>query len=151
MAQIAEQTMPPQPAGSSNFMGFAIKVAIVTIAIALGATYIADAILESVVATVKLQSFKESIRKSARDEKTRVRLTGLLTHNPAVHWRVAAIEESNGNIGAAITEIELALGLLEVNAVDRATREKYQSRLEDLKRKQKVPPEWSKPGTGTKR
>jgi len=151
MSQIAEQTMPAQPARSTSYAGFIAKVAIVTVAVALGTTYVADAILESLVNTVKLQPIKEGIRKAARDEKTRVRLTGLLTHNPAVHYRVAAIEEAKGNLEAAIVEIELALGLLEVNVVDRATREKYQSRLEDLKRKQKAQPEWTKPSSGAKR
>lgn len=136
MSQTAEQTMPPQPARGTNYVGFAVKVVIVTVAVALGITYVADAILESVVSTVKLQPLKEKVRNAVRDEKTRVRLKGLLTNNPAVHYRVAAIEEAKGRYESAIEEIELALGLLELHVADRATRDKYQSRLQDLKRKQ---------------
>jgi hypothetical protein len=146
MSQIAEQTMPAQPARGTSYAGFMAKVAIVTVAVALGTTYVADAILESLVNTVKLQPIKEGIRKAARDEKTRVRLTGLLTHNPAVHYRVAAIEEAKGNLEAAIEEIELAVGLLELHAADRAAQEKYRTRLQELKRKQA-----GQPGSGAKR
>lgn len=136
MSQAIEQTAPPQPARGTNYVGFAVKVAIVTVAVALGITYVADTILESVGNTVKLQPLKEKVRKAVRDEKTRVRLKGLLTNNPAVHYRVAAIAEAKGQYEAAIEEIELALGLLELHAVDRVTRDKYQSRLADLERKQ---------------
>lgn len=145
MSQTAEQTAPPQPARGANYMGFALKVAIVTVAVALGVTYVADAILDSVVNTVNLQPFKEKFRKVVRDEKTRVRLKGLLTNNPAVHYRVSLIDEAKGNYDAAIEEIDLALGLLELHAVDRATREKYLSRLQELKRKQ-----GAQPGSGAK-
>lgn len=151
MSQTAEQTAPPQPARGTNYIGFAVKVAIVTVAIVLGVTYAVDAILESVVNAVKLQPLKEKIRNAARDEKTRIRLKGLLTNNPAVHYRVSVIEEAKGNFEVAIEEIELALGLLEVHAADRATREKYQSRLQELKRKQGSQPQGAQPGSGAKR
>lgn len=146
MAQIAEQTIPAQPARGTSYAGFMAKVVIVTVAVALGITYVAGAILEAVVNTKNLQPLQEKVRKATRDEKTRVRLTGLLTHNPAVHLRVAAIEEAKGNLEAAIEEIELALGLLELHAADRATQEKYRSRLQELKRKQAA-----QPGSGAKR
>lgn len=138
MSQIAEQTASPQPVRGTNYVGFAVKVAIVTIAVALGLTYVFDSILETVVNTVNAvdtRPAKAKLRAALKDEKTRVRLKGLLTNNPVVHYRVAAIEEAKGRYEAAIEEIELALGLLELHAVDRATRDKYQSRLQDLKRK----------------
>ncbi len=146
MSQTAEQALPAQPARGTHYASFMAKVAIVTVAVALGITYVADAILESVVNTMTLQPLMEKVRKAARDEKTRVRLTGLLTHNPAVHYRVAAIEEAKGDLEAAIQEIELALGLLELHAADRAAQEKYRTRLQELKRKQAA-----QPGSGAKR
>ena len=146
MAQNAGQTMPAQPAPGTNYAGFMAKVAIVTVAAALGITYVAGAILEAVVNTMNTQPLQEKVRKATRDEKTRIRLKGLLTINPAVHYRVAAIEEAKGNLAAAIEEIELALGLLELHAADRATQEKYRMRLQELMRKQAA-----QPGIGAKR
>jgi hypothetical protein len=124
----------------NNYIGFAVKAAIVTVAVALGLTYVADSILDSVVGSVNLQPLKEKVRTAVRDEKTRIRLKGLLTNNPAVHYRVAAIEEAKGNLDAAIEEIDLALGLLELHGADRTAREKYQTRLQELKRKQAAQP-----------
>ena len=117
------------------YLDFAVKVAIVTFAVAIGVAFVASSVIESVINAAKLQPLKQKIRNAAREEKTRIRLKGLLTTNPAVHYRIAAIEEAKGNYEAAIEEIDLALGLLELHAVDRTTRDKYETRLQDLRRK----------------
>jgi hypothetical protein len=130
----------------SSYMGFAVKVVIVTTVVALGLVHVFVSIVEAVVNTVDTQQVRTKLRAALKDEKTRVRLKGLLTNNPAVHYRVATIEEAKGNFEAAIEEIELALGLLELHATDRATQAKYQSRLQELKRKQ-----GPQPGSGAKR
>jgi hypothetical protein len=125
-----------QPVRGTNYAGFIAKVAIVTVIVALGITYVADAVLESVFSSMRMLPLKEKVRKVTRDERTQVRLRGLLTHNPAVHFRAAALEEERGDLKDAIEEIELALGLLELHSADRAIQEKYQARLQELKRKQ---------------
>ncbi len=140
MPPSAEQTTPPRASSAESYMGFAIKVAIVTVAFVVGAAFMADALLEALVNTERLQPLKERIRKATRDERTRIRLKGLLTTNPAVHYRVAAIEEAKGNFAAASEEIELALGLLELHGADRQTKERYLARLQELKRKQDAQP-----------
>jgi hypothetical protein len=132
-----EKAVPaPKPRKSgTGYVDFAVKVSIITVALALGAGYVFESIVQTLVSTVNVPSLKTKLRTAMKDEKTRIRLKGLLTTNPAVHYRVSAIEEANGNLDAAIEEIDLALGLLELHQVDRATREKYQARLQDLTRK----------------
>ena len=128
---------PRQGKLGSNYLSFAIKTLIATIFVSLGFLFVAS----SIVDMFDLQPVRNGLRKALGEEKTRIRLTGLLTTNPAVHYRVSLIEERDGNMNAAIDELELALGLLELHSVDRATREKYQSRLQELKRKLNAPGE----------
>ena len=126
---------------SGGYGGFAIKVVIVTIAISLGVIFVIDSIVETITSamtSVDTQSLKTRLQNAVREEKTRVRLKGLLTNNPAVHLRVSIMEEEKGNIPTAIEEIELAIGLLELHSADRAAKDRYVARLQELKRK--LPP-----------
>lgn len=97
--------------------------------------------VKSVLKSIDTRATVQNLQRELRDEKTRIRLTGL-TSNPQVHYRVAQIEEEKGNLRGAILEMELGLGLLELHNSDRAVRERYARRLEELKRK--LPPPDSK-------
>lgn len=82
-----------------------------------------------------LRSIADSIKREVRQEHTRLRLTGLLTTNPQVHMRVSYIKESSGDIRGAIDEIDLAIGLLELHSTDKAAKDRYRMRLEELRKK----------------
>ena len=139
MSQEENTSASLQPAFWQRYTDFTVKLMLLTVVVSLGITYAADSIFNSFMDTVATQfnmtPLRDKLRATLSDEKTRVRLKGLLTTNPAVHYRVAAIEERDGNVVAAIEDIELALGLLEMHGADRATKEKYTSRLQELKRK----------------
>ena len=126
-----------QPAFWEKHADFAVKLAILTTAISLGSAYIIDSTMNSIVDTAS--PIRAKLRAALNDEKTMVRLKGLLTTNPATHYRVSVIEENSGNVTAAIEEIELAIGLLEIHNADRAAKEKYAMRLQELKRKLEMP------------
>ena len=135
-----------QPSSRSKYLEFTVKLAIATVVISIGLTSIADSIITSItdVADSRLakvysrfdtKELTSKLRAELKDEKTQIRLKGLLTTNPAVNYRVSEIEENDGNLVAAIDEIYLALGLLEMHGADRATKEKYAARLRNLERK----------------
>ena len=126
-----------QPAFWEKHADFAVKLAILTTAISLGSAYIIDSTMNSIVDTAS--PIRAKLRAVLNDEKTMVRLKGLLTTNPATHYRISVIEENSGNVTAAIEEIELAIGLLELHNADRAAKEKYAMRLQELKRKLEMP------------
>ena len=85
-----------------------------------------------------LRDVKQSLRKEFRSEVTRIRLIGFFTTNPAVHMRESQIAERKGNIADAIDEIELALGLLELHSTDKEAKQRYLTRLAELKKKQEL-------------
>lgn len=95
--------------------------------------------LKSVMESVKVRPAILKLQNEMRKEASRIRLTGLLTTNPAVHWRVSFVDEKAGRIREAMDEIELAIGLLEMNKADKSVLDRYTRRLEELKRK--LPPE----------
>lgn len=128
----------------TRYIDFAVKLVIFTVVVSLGIINIADSIFTSFVemastqvkaAGTQIQPMRTKLRAALSDEKTRLQLKGLLTTNPAVHYRVSLIEERKGNLAAAIEDIELALGLLEMHGADRATKEKYTARLQVLTHK----------------
>jgi hypothetical protein len=117
----------------SGYLNFIIKVAIVTAIAALGLAFIAESIEDAI------PPLKNRVRQALKDPRTQIRLKGFLTTNPAVSYRVSLMEEKDGNLEAAIDEIELAIGLLELHSADRATQDKYTARLMELKRKLAAP------------
>jgi hypothetical protein len=114
-----------QSAPSSGLVPFALRAMIIAIAIA-GAI---SALLPDIRPSI------ESLKRALREESVRVRLTGLLTNNPAVHWRMSQIEEGKGNLATAIIEIELAIGLLELHSANKAVVDRYSNRLKELQAK----------------
>lgn len=106
-----------------GYVGFTIKVETVPIAISVGLVLVLNSIVDTFVNTVDTRGVRTKLRTAFKDDKTLVRLKGLLTDNPAVNYRVSATEEAKENFDAAIEEIESALGLIELHASDRTTRE----------------------------
>lgn len=113
------------PSPSSGLVPFALRAMIIAIAIA-GAI---SALLPDIRPSI------ESLKRALREESARVRLTGLLTNNPAVHWRMSQIEEGKGNLATAIIEIELAIGLLELHSANKTVVDRYSNRLKELQAK----------------
>lgn len=119
---------------------FITRVAIVTVAVSVGITYVIDSALATFSEALGGYVARSSqnwakVRTALGDEKTRIRLRGLLTTNPAVHYRISLVEERDGKLANAIEEIELALGLLEMHGASPAIKEKYVTRLRALKEK----------------
>lgn len=69
-----------------------------------------------------------------QNEIYRVRILGLITFNPAVHYKASLLKEKSGNIQGAIEEMELALGLLSMNSADSEVKQSYKNRLAALKK-----------------
>ena len=55
--------------------------------------------------------------------------------NPYVLWKLSVIEEENGNVKAATSYMEAAIGLMEMNGASDRALEKYQERLEKINSK----------------
>lgn len=70
---------------------------------------------------------------SLRNEAMRLRLSGVLYDNPEAYYLSSFIEQADGNLDKATTDIELAIGLLEIapHSHDRSTE--YNRRRDDLK------------------
>ena len=80
-----------------------------------------------------------SVQNEARKEQNRIRLTGLFTTNPAVHMKVSHLREEAGDIKGAVMELELAIGLLELHSADKVVRSRYETRLDQLRKKLPLP------------
>ena len=120
-------TQPPSHSPTTNGIGaLALRTLVVSIVIALA--------LSAVFPDIG-QSLKGLVKQAKKDEQVRLRLTGFLTQNPAVHWRMAEIYESKGDFSEASTEIELAIGLLELHSARQAVIDRYSERLLSLKTK----------------
>jgi hypothetical protein len=73
-----------------------------------------------------------SIRKAAKDEKTRVILLSFV-RNPASLYRASELDEKDGNLKSAIMEMETAIGLLELHSANQIVITRYTTRLNNLK------------------
>ncbi len=72
---------------------------------------------------------------SLRSDAARLRLTGALTRDAEVHYRMSLEEERDGNIEKALDEIELGLGIAELHPQDRAHLARFQERRQQLLQK----------------
>jgi hypothetical protein len=73
-----------------------------------------------------------SVRKAAKDEKTRVILMSFID-NPVSLYRASELDEKDGNLQSAIMEMETAIGLLELHNVNQQIMNRYTTRLNNLK------------------
>lgn len=88
-----------------------------------------------IVATVLLMpdftALSYSIKKAAKDEKTRVSLMSFI-QNPAALYRASEIDEKAGKFNDAVMEIQLAIGLLEMHNANQLVIKRYTTRLDYL-------------------
>jgi len=125
---MSEESAPAAPSpknAGENYWSFTIKVAIVAAVVGLGVVLVAESMVDALV----------PIKNKLKDQKTKLRVKGLFLTNPAVSYRISFIQEHEGNLDAAVLEMELAMGLLELHSSDRAAKERYAARLQELKNK----------------
>ena len=111
----------------SNLTNFTLKIAIAAIVIVGALSFILPD-------PQFLQSFGKAFDKRIRNDiGMQTRLKGLLTTNPAVHWRESVIQEGKGKFDEASIEMELAVGLLEMHSANKTVIERYNKRLNSLR------------------
>lgn len=121
----AEVPSQASPSPFSGLVAFTVRALVVMIVVGIGlAAVLPDA-----------RDVARVLKRELQREETRIRLTGLLTTNPQVHMRVSHIKEKAGNIRGALDEIELALGLFDVQPSDRQARQRYEVRRQELTQK----------------
>lgn len=72
-----------------------------------------------------------SVKKAAKDEKTRTLLLSFI-ENPAALYRAAEIDEKNGKLASAAMEMELAIGLLEMHNTSPSVIKRYTTKLDQI-------------------
>ena len=72
-----------------------------------------------------------SIKKAAKNEKTRVALMSFI-QNPAALFRASEIDEKAGKLNDAVLEMQLAIGLLEMHNANPLVIKRYTTRLDHL-------------------
>jgi len=102
---------------SSGILNFILKTAIVTIAITLSIDYLLS-----------------QMPKIPETQRNKLILLSLV-QNPDVLWKLSIMEEEKGNNKNAVTYIEAAIGLLEMNGASDQSLRKYQERLEKINSK----------------
>ena len=70
---------------------------------------------------------------SLRNEAMHLRLSGVLYDNPEAYYLASFIEQADGNLDKAATDIELAIGLLELAPHSHDRSAEYNRRRDDLK------------------
>jgi hypothetical protein len=88
-------------------------------------------IIAVVVLMPDLSALTYSIRKEARNEKTRVALMSFI-QNPAALYRASEIDEKEGNIDSAVMEMQMAIGLMEMHNANPLVIKRYTARLDHL-------------------
>lgn len=72
-----------------------------------------------------------SVKKEAKNEKTRIALMSFI-QNPAALYSASEIDEKAGKFKDAILEMQLAIGLLEMHNANPIVIKRYKSRLDNL-------------------
>ena len=81
-----------------------------------------------------LQEMNAPIKKALANERNKLFLLGFI-QNPAALYKVSEIDEKSGHIDSAKREMELAVGLVEIQTSDKQVIKRDYDRLEALKRK----------------
>lgn len=79
-----------------------------------------------------LTRFKAQVDKNLKDERTKLYVLSFV-QNPAALQKTSEIAEREGKIESAIRDMELAIGLLEMNNADKAVIKRYYDRVAKLK------------------
>jgi hypothetical protein len=88
-------------------------------------------IVAAVVLMPDFSALSYSIKKAAKDEKTRIALTSFI-QNPAALYRASEIDEKAGKFNNAVMEMQLAVGLLEMHNANQLVIKRYTTRLDYL-------------------
>ncbi len=132
----------------NNYLSFGIKSTILAIIAYVFLTATIDVIADTLNDTARTTSHTiyttiSNGAKAIRDEPgklfsegVQIRLKGFFSANPAAHYRLASMYEQKGAISAAILEMELAVGLLEMHSSEKAVLARYLKRLNDLRDKE---------------
>jgi hypothetical protein len=67
----------------------------------------------------------KNIKKEFEKDEARIRAKGLLTNNPEVHYKIALLEYKKNNYIDALEEVELGIGLLEMNNSNKEYKIKF--------------------------
>ncbi len=131
----------------SNLFPFFIKTVIIAGVFYLGFFILIGSISYTIKNTVSdsvqiIRNEKDLMVDDALREFTRryqmeiyrLRLLGLVTNNPMVHYKASLLKVKSGNIKGAIEEIELALGLLSMGNSDKQVIKEYQDKLAALQK-----------------
>jgi len=81
-----------------------------------------------------IEVLRNKVGSLYQNEIYRIRILGLITYNPAVHYRASLLKEKSGDIRGAVEEMELALGLLSRDSADTEVKQSYKNRLAALKK-----------------
>lgn len=123
-----------KPSPYSSLISFSIKALIVMV--------ITTTILNLIVPDFREVAHR--LKKAAKDEKTRILLTSFI-QNPAALYQAAEIDEKNGRVKDAISQMELAIGLLQMHNADPKFIGRYEDRLAEMIKNSKSSPATSKP------
>ncbi len=88
-------------------------------------------IVAVVVLMPDFSALSYSVKKEAKNEKTRVALMSFI-QNPAALYRASEIDEKAGKFNDAVMEMQLAIGLLEMHNANQLVIKRYTTRLELL-------------------
>lgn len=79
----------------------------------------------------KSSALKVGVDKALSDERNKLYALSFV-QNPAALHKASEIEERNGKLSNAIRDMELAIGLLEMNGADKQVIKRYNDRLDKL-------------------
>jgi len=116
------------------FKRFAIKTGFLLVIFGLLSMLSLGAFLS--VARSGSKMLENSVKTSLRDSTLRPRLLGLLSNNPATNFKISERKEKDGDLKAAIEEMEIAVGLLAVSPNGQILYPQYAKRLEHLRQAQ---------------
>jgi hypothetical protein len=74
---------------------------------------------------------KVGVDNAVKDERNKLYALNFV-QNPAALYKASEIEERNGKLSNAIRNMELAIGLMEMNGADKQVIKRYNDRLDKL-------------------
>jgi hypothetical protein len=110
------------------FVVFGVKAVLVTVLIAI----VLDSFLPDWEGlSQKSSALKVGVDNALKDERNKLYALSFV-QNPAALHKASEIEERNGKLSNAIRDMELAIGLLEMNGADKQVIKRYNDRLDKL-------------------
>ena len=112
---------------SSGLIQFIIKLVLIWLLFSLMLTQVSNMISKSLNAT----------KNDSTDKKVLVYAKGLI-NNPEVFFQTSILHEKSNKLDNAIADMELALGLLEMQKTSVNYQEKFKKRLQELQELKKL-------------